>query len=180
METTNIILKDELITVAVPTEVIDVAVQDAVIVANITDDNQVAVQIVEEIFSVDPFVTLAPPAMPVVNNGVIPFIAVTAAAGATEAIIDCNQALAWKIDVSLLRLWPTLKISVINWPANALCTLHLLIENVDVGGCAIIWPIAAGVAGVPVGPGISNHYELRTWNGGQNIQVQRTGYYRID
>lgn len=133
------------------------------------------VQLVEEVLVLPGAVVESAPAAQPGRNPYLEIIAVPA----VPAVIDCSKSMAWHIDAAALSLAAPLQIEIINLPINYMALLYILVANVPVGGCAVLWPAAAGVSNTPVGPGLSNEYEVRTWDGGVTLHVRRSAYYQV-
>ncbi len=172
-----------LLTTTIETVVAQVAETDLVSVQQ--TEETISVQSVDEVFAVklvEEVITLpknaVPTAMPVAP-GRRPFLELIARPG-EDVVIDCEKSLTWMVDAAALSLTTPLQIEFINVPVKCFVQMYILIANVPVSGCAVLWPQpAAGISNTPVGPNLNNEYEVKTWNGGQTLHIKRMGYYRL-
>ncbi len=169
------LVTEEVVATLQNSEQVVVELQEQTIAVQLGGWQGIDVNLIEEVLQLPAVaVESAPSAQPGRN----PFLEIIAVP-AEDAVIDCNKSMAWRIDAAALSLAVPLQIDIINLPVNYMALLYILVANVPVGGCAVLWPAAAGVSNTPVGPGLSNEYEVRTWDGGATLHIKRSAYYRV-
>lgn len=166
---------ETIVTQTAETDLVAVTLSEEAVQAE-TVEEVLAVKVVEEVVAMPrSLVEAREPIAP----GRRPFLELPANPG-QDVVIDCEKSLTWVIDAGGLSLATPMQIEIINVPVKCMVLLNILVANVPPGGCAVLWPQpAAGITNTPVGPGLSNEYEVRTWDGGTTLYIKRSGWYRV-
>lgn len=166
---------ETIVTQTAETDLVAVTQTEEVIKSQVVEE-VLAVKLVDERIAVPVDVVEAAESVP---PGRRPFLELPANPG-QDVVIDCDKSLTWVVDAGGLTLFTPMQIDIINVPVKCMVLLNILVANVPPGGCAVLWPQpAAGITNTPVGPGLSNEYEVRTWDGGATLHIKRSGWYRV-